>query len=225
MKNFNTSLKSLLLLLLTTVCVFSTHAQAKIYSCGFEDAVNMVEWTTVNEATSGNGWYIGTAAYRSGSKGLYVSNTNGTTAAYNNTAASVTMAYYTVTLQAGKEYAVSFDWRARGEAGTDELSVCLLNNPADVISSSASATYPAWHAANLKGTISNSLIWQAQSFSLIGTGQPQRIVFVWKNDGNSVGVNPAGGVDNFYIREVSELNYYCGFDDPVENARDRKSVV
>ena len=41
----------------------------------------------------------------------------------------------------------------------------------------------------------------------------------WQNDGNGSGSTPAGSVDNFYIRELTPVNYFCGFDDPVENAK------
>ena len=150
---------------------------------------------------------------------MYISTDNGVTTGYNNAVAAVSMAYYTVTLPVGGEYAVTFDWRARGEVNSDLLSVCLVDNPAEVIAAGAASTLPSWYTQTVKGTRQGSGIWGDFSFKLVGTGQPQRIVFIWQNDANGTGSTPAGAVDNFYIRELTPTNYFCGFDDPVENAK------
>ena len=114
---------SILMLLAAMVLPWATSAQTTNatvpYSTGFE-VDDDVAWTLINVSTSTHAlWYIGTAAHNTGSKGLYVSNDGGSTNTYANNS-TVNWAVRRFTLAAG-QYAISFDWRCKGESTYDYL--------------------------------------------------------------------------------------------------------
>ena len=82
------------------------------YSTGFEEGDD-VAWQMDN---GDNGWFIGAAAHAAGSeRGLYISNTNGTTNAYTTSnAPSVSYASKLFAFDEG-EYTLSYDWKCNGE--------------------------------------------------------------------------------------------------------------
>ena len=87
------------------------------FSESFDDSENMTTWVTT--ASGSNRWYIGTAEncgtdeegnpIAGGS--LYVSSDNGTSASYNNSAATNTYAYAYLSLQENTRYGLQFDWK------------------------------------------------------------------------------------------------------------------
>ena len=95
------------------------------YSTGFELGDD-TSWTFINNTSTGHAiWYIGGAAYNTGSRGLYVSNNGGVSNAYTvSSTATVNWAVRTFSLTAG-DYAISFDWRCYGESTWDYL-LCFV---------------------------------------------------------------------------------------------------
>ena len=173
------------------------------YICGFEiDADNNIDegvnWVTENMS---NGWYVGTAASNGGTRGLYVSDNNGTTNSYSGSAC-VSYAYVSLQLDAG-EYAYSYDWLCEGESSFDYLRVALAPFgtalPTSYSSWGTGASAPSGFTALDGGKLNLSSSWQTNTgeFSVTTPGT-YNFIFVWRNDG-SVYYTPAAAIDNFMI--------------------------
>ncbi len=167
-----------------------------VYSTGFESGQD-VAWEFNNDAT--NKWYIGSGAYRSGSKGLYISNDNGTSNTYNNSTTTNSFAYRTLNFEAGN-YIVEFNWMCTGETCCDYIVVYLC--PDSQVPSSAyttgSSTIPTGWQRLTSERLNGYSSWQTftQTFNISTTGA-YKLVFFWRND-HSVGVLPAA-IDNVNI--------------------------
>lgn len=203
--------KQLTLLALLAAMLLPLGAAAQItlpYSTGFEDD-DVSEWTIVNGS---NGWYVGTATSNGGSKSLYISNTNGSTNAYNINTTSVSWAYVQMTATAGY-YAISFDWKGNGEnVNHDYLRVFAVPHGATYAANTLPDGYTSeytflsyiptgwveiFHRLNL------STAWQqAQAIFALPTDGDWDIVFMWTNDG-SVGNNPPAALDNVSIAQLT----------------------
>ena len=167
------------------------------YFCGFEDAAENAQWTLNagnNGAVAANKWYVSHAEVYAGDSALDISNTQGQTATYANSGCAV-VAYRTIQLPAGT-YDFSYTYYAGGESQTDALYACVLNNNvnpvSNVIGSLPSGIPSSTPALNLTGG------WQVYTGTITSTGQPQKIVFVWRNNGSG-NVNPGGCIDNVQI--------------------------
>ena len=200
------------------------------YKNGFETAANAADWTMVSDPNNlANRWFIGPAVKLSGNQSLYVSADGGITANYNDVSQSTIFAYSTFTLPAYHSYSIYFDWRSRGAIG-DSLYVCWVTDGTP-IAPAAGGALPAWVTATKKlvlgGLINgNEFDWgeaetgRAATFSVCGTGQPAKLVFVWRNNGDGLGPStspsafksPAGSIDNLQINQNLDLNYKTGFD-------------
>ena len=176
------------------------------YSTGFE-VDDDVAWTLINVSTSTHAlWYIGTAAHNTGSKGLYVSNDGGSTNTYANNS-TVNWAVRRFTLAAG-QYAISFDWRCKGESTYDYLRCFLV--PGDV-SLTAGTTLPTGVTAtgtpagwqDLGGKMNLQDTWQnSTSVFTIATAGTYQIAFMWRNDVSTANQPPAA-VDNVQVAQLT----------------------
>lgn len=179
------------------------------YTCGFEivvddngDTINEgAIWVTENN--SPNGWYTGTAAYHTGSRGLYISNNStGNTNAYTNNTGCVSYAHATFNMTAG-EYVLSFDWKANGESSWDFLRVAYApygtSLPTSYSNWGSSATAPTGFISLDDGQLSLQTTWQTKTttFTVANSGLYD-LYFVWRNDGSS-GSNPPAAIDNVQL--------------------------
>ena len=157
---------------------------------------------------TGNKWYIGTAAYNgSGTKGLYISNDNGNTNAYVNTA-SKAYAYVPITLEAGK-HEISYDWKCKGESSVDYMRVVLVSASVNLTGGSAPYGFSynslpqGWIALDGGSGLNLSPDWSSKTARLtISDEGDYYLVFVWQNDG-SQNYNPPAAIDNILVAKVN----------------------
>ena len=82
----------------------------------FTDGFETLTGWTLSSGTQSNKWAVGTGINNGGTHSLYITDTNGTTNTYNNTAASVVHAYKDFVIPAGAtQLDLTFDWRSLGE--------------------------------------------------------------------------------------------------------------
>ena len=123
---------SIIILLFILATPQSNWAQVTLpYSQNFEG--NTSEWTL--QSSSPNKWVVGTAAKSGGSKGLYISNDNGTSNAYTESPSSYSETY--ASFQAnltGVTYAeLKFDWKSMGEDLYDYGDVWINTGNGDIL--------------------------------------------------------------------------------------------
>ena len=195
---------------------FASFGQDVIYSCDFEDNTENANWTLAN-CDYYNGWYIGTAAYNGGSKGLYISNDYGTSnlADYDDT---YVYAYREINATETDQYLIVFDWMAVG-ATPDENSgegYCLLRsflvpttlssnlNDCDYngMSYDNNTTPSGWIDASSSenGLMYGQSSWQHSAKVINLDAGTYYLVFFWKN--NSDNIDPPAAVDNISISKV-----------------------
>ena len=176
------------------------------YYTGFE-AGEDVDWK-FNNSNYTNKWYIGTAAAQSGSKGLYVSNNNGTSNTYSNAGAYI-YAYRTMSFTAGS-HTIAFHWRGVGESSCDYIMAFLVpSNQTPSGDRSYSSSYPSdWLRLTSSPTyLYNQSDWQTFSSTVyVPADGNYHVVFYWRNDG-SVLNNPAAAIDNVMIVRTGSGNY------------------
>ena len=177
------------------------------YTCDFENAVENNGWVLLN-GTQTNTWYIGTAANNGGANGLYITNDNGTSNAYDNASTSYVYAYRTINVENASDYIVSFNWKAYAESCCDYIRAFLV--PADITinaneangigTTGAPTNWIAIDGGNKLNYISS---WQAVSnvISLENAGN-YNLVFYWKND-YSGGTQPPAAIDNIDIHALT----------------------
>lgn len=112
--------KALILLLFLAIIPQQNLAQVSLpYSQNFEGSTS--EWTL--ESSSPNKWVVGTAAKNGGSKGLYISDDNGSSNTYSNTLSvsgeEFLYASFDVDLTNVENSELKFDWKCNGEWGAD----------------------------------------------------------------------------------------------------------
>lgn len=157
---------------------------------------------------TGNKWYIGTAAYNgSGTKGLYISNDNGNTNAYVNTA-SIAYAYVPIILEAGK-HEISYDWKCKGESSVDYMRVVLVSASVNLTGGAAPSGFSynslpqGWIALDGGSGLNLSPDWSSKTARLtISDEGDYYLVFVWRNDG-SQNYNPPAAIDNILVAKVN----------------------
>ena len=168
-----------------------------VYSTGFESGQD-VAWEFNNAAT--NKWYIGSGAYQSGSKGLYISDNNGTSNTYYISTTNYSFAYRTLDFEAGN-YTVEFNWKCVGETCCDYVVVYLCPDsqvPSSGYTSSSSTIPTVWQRLTSE-RLNGQSSWQTftQTFNISTTGA-YKLVFFWRND-QSVGTYPSAAIDNVNI--------------------------
>lgn len=171
------------------------------YSTGFE-AGEDTGWEYRNATT--NQWTIDTAAHQAGSRALYISNDGGASNAYTNNSTTNSYAYRIFDLAAG-EYAVSFNWRAKGESSFDFLRVFAVPDNLSLATadgSSATANFSGWQDI-VGGKLNQQDSWQTVSgtFTVADSGR-YKLVFFWRND-NSDGNNPPAAIDNVTLEGLT----------------------
>lgn len=176
---------------------FSTHALAAglPYATGFE-ATDDTSWNYAQ--ADNNRWYIGTAAHRSGARGLYISTDNGVG---NNYSSDDTRSYAfrILDFSSSGDYDISFDWKANGEPTTvdcDYLKVYLAPE-ADAPVPNLNAIPASW--VSLTSPLSTETNWQSlYTVAEVEDAGNYALVFCWKVDGLTVG-NPAAAIDNVMV--------------------------
>lgn len=171
------------------------------YSTGFE-AGEDTGWEYRNATT--NQWTIDTAAHQAGSRALYISDDGGASNAYTNNSTTNSYAYRIFDLAAG-EYAVSFNWRAKGESSFDFLRVFAVPDNLSLATadgSSATANFSGWQDI-VGGKLNQQDSWQTVSgtFTVADSGR-YKLVFFWRND-NSDGNNPPAAIDNVTLEGLT----------------------
>ena len=173
------------------------------YVCGFEGAGDN-DWNLINGSQT-NKWYVGTAAHNTGSKGLYISDNNGTSNNYSATESYV-FAVKEFELLAG-EYAFSYDWKCNGESSYDFLRAAMVPGTTVLTAGSYSgfnntSGMPAGGLALDGGYRMNlQTSWQTMTGTfLITTPGTYKWVFMWRNDG-SVTNQPPIAIDNVMLMQ------------------------
>jgi len=155
-----------------------------IFSEDFEGDTS--EWSFGSDAQT-NKWFTGTAVSYNGSKSAYISQDNGTTATYNEDAASESWLTRTVDLTGYIDANFSFYWKCVGERWIVwfDYGEFYINN--DVLMSEA------------KEFINNTN-WIQKSFNLTPyAGGYLDLKFKWINDGSQKNGDPAFCIDNLVI--------------------------
>lgn len=170
------------------------------YSCGFEEGQDATNWGFENGS---NAWAVGAAAHNNGSAGLYISNDNGATNAYDIATTTWSYAFRALNISEPGEYAVSFDWMANGESTFDYLRAFIAPGTttltADVAGGISYSALPSEFIAIDGGANLNlSSIWQTQQ-AVVNLAQGSwLLVFAWHNDG-SMGTQPPAAIDNVHL--------------------------
>ena len=170
-------------------------------------------YTLVNGAN--NKWYWGTAAFATGTKGLYI----GTAAANNNyeignaftPKSGINFAYkdYTITSYCNANY--NFKWKSNGQAAQAELTVWLVPTSYTPLAGTAIAA----SATNilLGGPYYGQITYQNVSIPVSSYAvQNVRIVFQWSSTGAGLFggptvANPAASIDDIVFSESSTYSY------------------
>ena len=179
------------------------------YSCDFEAAGDN-GWLLRN-GTCTNKWYVGTPNGAT-SASLYITNDNGTTAAYTLNSASVVVAEKLFQTGASDSLTISFDLTIGGETSYDYLKVYWVN--ADTVYTAARGTTPYYGSRDYTSNVimNNStnasyrfvnLLTGTQTMSVTIANEPntlKKLVFVWRND-NDGGTQPGAIIDNLSVAE------------------------
>ena len=198
-----------LLLIAALLLPWVTQAQSFSYSCDFDGDSDTAGWVFVN-GTQSNKWCIGTATNNSGTKSMYVSNDNGSSTNYTNSATQFSYAYREVTLDAGG-YFISYDWKCYGESSYDFLRVFLAPASATLTAGqdptggtsaytfSSSATPTGWISLSGVNKLNMQSTWQnfSTDFTVAVSGT-YKLVFCWANDASG-GSSPAACIDNLVL--------------------------
>ncbi|MBI3518144.1 MAG: gliding motility-associated C-terminal domain-containing protein [Bacteroidetes bacterium] len=164
---------------------------------------------------SNNKWYWGTAAFATGTKGLYI----GTATGNNNYDIGNFITPKTATNHAYRDYAISsfctsdlsFKWKCGGQAGQAELSVWLVPNT--FVPAAGTAITAGSGNVLLGGPYSGQTTYQNVTLNLTPyVGQTARIVFQWVNTGAAIVGgptvnNPAASIDDVVFTESMTYNY------------------
>ena len=197
------------------------------YSCNFETQAERGRWVLNPAANSSvlsklkNKWYIGAPGNndRNGQYGLFISDDNGQSAHYTNTAGCWVYAYDTISLEAmNGDYTVYFDYCVMANMASkfDGLymlwipeSVKIMSIPSspgkaeDIPEECLPYFIPLQPLANTD-YLSGTATWKQCAAKIPGSkcdGTPHRLVFIWTN-GSSVPQQPGAMIDNIVITDV-----------------------
>ncbi len=167
------------------------------------------DWRLIN-GTQTNAWFIDSASANGGTKGLYISDTNGIVNRYKLTTSSQVYAAKSILFDEISDYSIKYDWQNMGEI-SDNLKVFLI--PSNIPFVTAGSTFTESYGINLYGSTAlyNKNTWQTKEVSFrISQPGVYYLVFYWRNDANS-GSQPPASVDNI---EISKLE--CAPPDDLE---------
>ncbi len=181
------------------------------YTCDFEAEGNN-GWTIKNGEFT-NKWHVGTPTGQT-SRVLFISNDNGTTAAYTTSTASCVVAERMIQTGVSDSLTISFDLTIGGEDIYDFLKVYWV--PADTNFTPASSynTYFGDREYATNVIFSNAedsynhfvnLITGTQTLTTTIPNEPNtvnKLVFVWRNDGSQADAQPGAIIDNVSITDV-----------------------
>ena len=197
------------------------------YSCNFETQAERDRWVLNPAANSSvlsklkNKWYIGAPGNndRNGQYGLFISDDNGQSAHYTNTAGCWVYAYDTISLEAmNGDYTVYFDYCVMANMASkfDGLYMLWIPESVKIMSIPSSPgkaedipeeclpyfirLQPLANTDYLSGTAT----WKQCAAKIPGSkcdGTPHRLVFIWTN-GSSVPQQPGAMIDNIVITDV-----------------------
>src|SRR5690606_34800052 len=163
-------------------------------------------WAFTNNDSHENNWYVGNAAGNPGSS-LYISKDGGVSNEYNTSGTRVVHAYRDIAVPAGTSDAtISFDWKGEGEPGSsttnwDYFRVWLA--PASYLPSAGTSQISSGSGRiRVGGDFMGESDWTTYENTDVDlssfAGQTMRLIFEWKNDGNS-GSEDAAAIDNIEI--------------------------
>ncbi len=178
------------------------------YSQNFEGSTS--EWTL--QSSSPNKWVVGTAAKNGGSKGLYISNNNGTSNAYsdspNQNGYSQTYASFQVNLTGIVNAELKFDWRAIGEQYFDYGDVWINTGGSDILISYTNPSESSYGEfcsfdpyTNINSNPTNAFTNKTISLTSY-VGGIVTIKFRWRNDDVTVN-NPPFAIDNVEVNAIA----------------------
>ncbi|MBC5835016.1 hypothetical protein G6N05_09965, partial [Flavobacterium sp. F372] len=166
----------------------------------FTDGFETLTGWTLSSLGQVNKWAIGTGINNGGTHALYITDDNGVTNAYNNTATSVVHAYKDFVIPAGAtQLDLTFDWRSLGELA-DYITVWTVPatfNPVIGTPITALANSRIKVGNDLTGTTSFS----TQNYTVNASpyaGSNMRLVFEWRNN-NTAGNQPPAAIDNIKL--------------------------
>ena len=178
-----------------------TYADNK-YECDFEDVNEHSAWT-LNPGNQGpkcaNIWHIGTGEKNGGDYGIYISSDGGTSAVYALNA-DFTVAYRTLTLDAGT-YELSFDYMCGGNIN-DVLYVGWI--PAtEPTNCHSQGLRPNWvDTCALRFTDNRQKLydtdWTSTYCTITSDGTPHKLVLMWNNGEGGVN-SPSAAIDNINV--------------------------
>ena len=189
--------------LLVLGCIFPQKNWSQVtlpYSQNFEGSTS--EWTL--QSSSPNKWVVGTAAKNGGSKGLYISNNNGTSNAYsdspNVSSYSQTYASFQANLTGITNAELKFDWKSMGEDGYDYGDVWINTGGGDIL---ISYMDPSYNDPQMFGEFWNSSTYANKTISLTSyVGGVVTIKFRWRCDDVAI-INPPFAIDNVEINAIA----------------------
>lgn len=179
------------------------------FNTGFENADDDTNWRFNNV---GNGWYIGSATNNTsgGSRALYISNTNGSTHAYDPSVASLSYAYRPFNFETAGQYIIEFDWKNNGmAAGWGGMTSCFNLLYPYLIPGNVDLTIPALEPDDYAWTplvqsyLGNATTWQHLTVSIdITTPGVYNLAFVYYCFGMMGGGNPPAAIDNIQLTRL-----------------------
>ncbi len=169
--------------------------------------------------TQVNKWVYGSATGNTGNS-IYISNTNGTTNAYNTGSASVVHAYRDIAIPASTTTATfSFDWKAQGESTYDYLRVWLV--PTTFMPVSGTQITAGAGRIQIGANYNQQSTWQTVLNPALNissfAGTTMRLVFEWRND-SSAGTQPPVAIDNINLRVCSTATPVVTLGTPTHNS-------
>ncbi|WLD24102.1 T9SS type A sorting domain-containing protein [Flavobacterium dauae] len=170
------------------------------YTQDFEGATH--DWELSN-GTQTNQWVVGSATSNGGTKGMYISDDNGTSNDYNTSSSSVVHAYKDFAIPANiSEITLGFDWRALAESCCDYIRVWLV--PSSFIPIAGTQITAASDRIDLFGNLNMDATFKREQLiqDITNFTGSFRIIFEWRNDG-SVGTMPGGAIDNIEITPIT----------------------
>lgn len=164
----------------------------------FEGGVLPAGWTVVDGGE--NDWEVGTAAFASGSNGLYISNDAGVSNVYSSVGLGLDVSHVYVDIDlpaaASNELVLEFDWRCEAEVGFDFGSVFKTLTSFNPV---ANVENPGVDQIGQSEYNNQSVFVKERiDLPLVDAGTTKRFIWSWRND-ISVQNQPPMAIDNVKI--------------------------
>ncbi|GBU24856.1 hypothetical protein R83H12_01491 [Fibrobacteria bacterium R8-3-H12] len=194
--------------LFLAVFAITVHAQTVAslpYTCDFENATENANWTLEN-GTQTNKWFISTAAKNGGSYGLYISNNSSGNSNVFSSQESYVYAYRSINFAATGNHTVSFNWKSYGYSTKANLRAFLVpDNVATLTAGNANGNTSSTNEVPTGWIAVSDILygqgnaWQSFSNKInVSSAGTYKLVFFWKNNGNTNG-DPPAAVDNILV--------------------------